>query len=86
MLGFGLKKPNDLLFVHKSIHEYRFMDDLAIAAYWSGHYEISKILGEKILQDKFYPPEQEERLKKNLKYSLDKLSEIEKSKKRIISV
>jgi glycosyltransferase involved in cell wall biosynthesis len=87
MLGFGLKKPNDLLFVHKSIHEYRFMDDLAIAAYWSGHYEISKILGEKILQDKLYPPEQEERLKKNLKYSLDKLSEIEKSKKKgIITV
>ena len=86
MLGFGVEKPQDLLFVHKAIHDYRFIDEVAIAAYWCGHYNIAKNLGEKILREKRFPAKDEARLKKNLQYSLDKLAEIEKSKKEIISV
>ena len=86
MLGFGVEKPQDLLFVHKAIHDYRFIDEVAIAAYWCGHYNIAKNLGEKILREKRFPASDEARLKKNLQYSLDKLAEIEKTKKEIISV
>ena len=71
MLGFGLSKPEDVLFVHKSIHDYSFMDELSIAAYWCGHYDVAKKLGEQILRDKLYPNVEYPRLKKNLQFSLD---------------
>ena len=86
MLGFGIEKSTDLLFVNKAINDYRFIDEVAISAFYCGHYEIAKFLGKKILKEKLYPPHEEERLKKNLQYSLDKLYEIEKSKKEIISI
>ncbi len=73
MLGINYNKCNDLLFVHKAIHEFRFLDEVAIAAYYCGHYNISKKLGEKILEDKNYPESQKNRLEKNLEFSLRKL-------------
>lgn len=86
MLGFGLDKPTDLLFVEKRVHNFGLIDELAISAFYCGHYEIAKELGEKILREKKYPATDELRLKKNLQFSLDKLEEQRNTKKEIISV
>ena len=45
-------------------------DEVAISAYWCGHYKIAKNLGEKILREKRFPAKDEARFKKNLQYTM----------------
>ena len=40
--GAEIAYPTDVLFVEKDICEWRIFDELAIAAYWTGHYVESK--------------------------------------------
>lgn len=43
------KYPEDVLFIDKPIHKYKFFDEASICAYWAGDYNASKILCEKTL-------------------------------------
>jgi glycosyltransferase involved in cell wall biosynthesis len=54
-------EPQDLLFVNKSIHEYKFLDELALCAFFSGHYQEGIDIANKILKDGKYPKTEEKR-------------------------
>jgi hypothetical protein len=71
--GSQITYPTDTLFVEKDIYEWRILDELAIAAYWTGNYQESKTLCETLLA---LPLSQvdAERIEKNLDFALQKLS------------
>lgn len=76
-LGYQLGKtqdnlpfPGDILFVDQSIHEWQFIDELSICAYWAGDLEMSARLINRILYEKKYSVDQHDRLLENLSYSL----------------
>lgn len=71
--GSQITYPTDTLFVEKDIYDWRILDELAIAAYWTGHYQESKALCETLLA---LPVSQAdaERIEKNLDFALQKLS------------
>jgi glycosyltransferase involved in cell wall biosynthesis len=79
MLGLGIEKPDDLLFIQKDIHDYRFIDEVSISASKCKYYDIAKTLGEKILTEKRYPEREDIRLKRNHQFNLDKLAGITNS-------
>ncbi|MGZ8195636.1 MAG: glycosyltransferase family 2 protein [Methylosarcina sp.] len=70
--GAEIAYPTDILFVEKEIYQWRIHDELAVAAYWTGHYEESMRASEKILQ---LPLNLEdlERIRKNLNFALQKI-------------
>lgn len=45
-----LKYPNDILFVNYPIHKYKFMDELAIVAYYVGNHTLAVELNDKIIR------------------------------------
>ena len=73
LMGYELPYPKDLLFVEKDIHQYKFLDEFSVAAYWKGFYNISYNQTLKILTQKKYPSEYESRLQANLKFSKDNM-------------
>lgn len=70
-----IQPANDVLFIHSNVYEYSLLDQFSLCAYWTGHYEESRDCLMKILHEKKYPPEYEERYKENLKWSLNKIQE-----------
>jgi len=71
--ALSLPTHNDVLFVHRYIYDYALLDQLSICAYYTGRYEESKDYLLKLLKEKKYPADYEERYRTNLKFSLDKL-------------
>jgi glycosyltransferase involved in cell wall biosynthesis len=74
--GIETKYPDDVLFVDKNIHLWRFNDELALVSYYSGRYSLAKYLTEEIFRYKYYPKDQEERLVKNYKFYINKCNDI----------
>ena len=73
MLGYPHTYPKDILFIDKPIHDYSFMFELAISAYYVGFYKLSYDLNQKIIDQKLYPKSLEKLLFSNIKFSKDKL-------------
>jgi glycosyltransferase involved in cell wall biosynthesis len=71
--ALSLPPHNDVLFVHRYMYDYALLDHLSICAYYTGRYEESKDYLFKILKEKKYPTEYEQRFRTNLQFSLDKL-------------
>ncbi len=69
--GAEIAYPKDTLFVERDIYEWRIFDELAIAAYWTGHYAESKTLCEKLLAMPL-ATEDAERIAKNLEFAVQK--------------
>lgn len=71
----ALKLTPDLsfLFMDSSIYDYRLMDEVALNAYWSGDFELSKKLCLELLNSGTLPKEQVDRIKKNLDEANKKL-------------
>lgn len=64
---------NDELFVESAWHEWRCLDEFAIAAYWSGHYRESLEACERVLAEGRLPAAQRERVQANWGFARDKL-------------
>ncbi|WML91937.1 glycosyltransferase [Thiothrix lacustris] len=61
--------PNDILFVEKSIYEWRFTDELSIcAAYTNKHKEAAKMM-KRLLNSPKTPAEEKSRLEANLRFA-----------------
>jgi glycosyltransferase involved in cell wall biosynthesis len=58
--------PEDLLFLDRAVYEWRARDELAVAAYWCGDKALSAQLCRELLADPRLPPDQRERVQKNL--------------------
>lgn len=71
-MGASLPLPNDILFVNKSIYDWMILDELAICSYWTGRFEESRQLCEKLLKEGL-PDREVERVKKNMEYAERKL-------------
>jgi glycosyltransferase involved in cell wall biosynthesis len=71
--ALSLPPQKDLLFVHQYIYDYALLDQLSLCAYYTGRYQESKDYLLKILKEKKYPAEHEQRYRTNLEFSLNKL-------------
>jgi len=72
-LSGKLPAVRDDLFIDASITDWRLQDELSICAYWVGNYEESKDLCFSLLAGNALPYIEQERVKTNLKFALDKL-------------
>ncbi|MER5727317.1 glycosyltransferase [Streptomyces sp. NPDC002138] len=66
--------PTDILFVEFSWHEWRALDELAVAASWVGAYQESLECCERLLGEGRLPGEERERVAGNLEFVQRKLS------------
>jgi glycosyltransferase involved in cell wall biosynthesis len=72
-----LAKPRsqDILFIDKSIYDYKLIDELAVCAYWVGEYEESFILNRQLLENPYLPAFFKERIEENQKFAESKMQE-----------
>lgn len=78
MFKYLINEPmgtNDILFVERDIYEWKLLDELSLAAYWSGDYKGSFEITDRILKDKKFPKQEEARLMMNLAGSKRKIDE-----------
>lgn len=68
------RPPSDILFVDESCYGWRAMDELAVAAYWVGRYELSRDSCNALLAGNTLPAEHRDRVKGNLDFALGKLA------------
>jgi glycosyltransferase involved in cell wall biosynthesis len=73
MLGYKIKKSTDILFIEKDIYDYKYLDELAICAYYVGFHQMSFNINEQLLRNNDCPQSYYSRLQKNKEYSVDKL-------------
>lgn len=71
--GVELEPPQSGLFVESRVYDWQMLDEFAILAYWSGHYEESLEASLRIFEELRYPPEERERLLKNADFARQKL-------------
>jgi hypothetical protein len=78
-VGVLTPRPGDQLFVIEEVYAWRLLDELAVAAYWTGRFEESKASCEEILsrveKGLNVPPEDLQRVHKNLAFANAKLDE-----------
>jgi exopolysaccharide biosynthesis predicted pyruvyltransferase EpsI/glycosyltransferase involved in cell wall biosynthesis/GR25 family glycosyltransferase involved in LPS biosynthesis len=72
--GLKLPMPNGGLFVEPWIYEYGLLDELAVNAYWMGHYSDCLAACERLLQELKFPAEMHERIEQNARFAREKLS------------
>ncbi|MFD0374881.1 glycosyltransferase, partial [Streptomyces sp. NPDC127112] len=65
--------PKDILFVEYAWHEWRALDELAIAAYWVGEYRESLECCERLLTEGKMPDEHRKRVLENRDFARSKL-------------
>lgn len=63
----------DALFVSASIYEWQAKDELAVAAYWTGNYQLSIQLCEELLAKPKLPAEARSRIQANKQYAIDQI-------------
>jgi len=73
MLAYNTKYPKDILFVKRDIHLYKFIDELAICAYYVGCCQLSIDLINKIITEKHCPAHFYKRLNDNINFGKKKL-------------
>lgn len=62
---------NDILFLDRSAFEWRGMDELAIACYWCGMFEVSRDICLNLLKSGALPENQVERVKANMQFAIN---------------
>lgn len=74
--AFGTGYPSDILFVDKSIHDWKFNDELALCAYYCGHYEFSKLIYDQMFRDHKFPDYYYPRVLQNYEFFMNKTAEV----------
>ncbi|MEO5623292.1 MAG: glycosyltransferase [Dokdonella sp.] len=69
----GLPLPDDILFIDRSVHDWRARDEWSVAAYWCGEYVDSARLCRELLADARLPESERARVQCNLEFSLPHL-------------
>ncbi|MBX3212789.1 MAG: glycosyltransferase [Labilithrix sp.] len=60
------KRPDDSLFVAESVYEWRAKDELAVAAYHTGRFDLGKACNEQLLAASALPDSESKRVRDNL--------------------
>jgi hypothetical protein len=71
LLGYETAYPEDILFINKAIHTYKFLDELAVCATNSGHHNFAIKLYNKLLKLNFLTDADIKRIKSNKNYLLE---------------
>jgi glycosyltransferase involved in cell wall biosynthesis len=71
--ALSIPVPADILFVDASVYEWRVLDELAIATYYTKKYEESAALNRRLLSEGKLPKGQRARVEQNLGFSTRKL-------------
>lgn len=64
---------HDVLFVERGIYDYKLLDELSMVAYWSGNYEDSVKILERIIRENKFPENEKIRFLNHLKFSKEEL-------------
>jgi glycosyltransferase involved in cell wall biosynthesis len=64
-----IPRPGDALFLDDSVYVWRALDELAIATYYRGKYKESAALNRRLLSEGHVPPDERERVLKNLGFA-----------------
>lgn len=74
--ALSIAMPADILFVDASVYEWRVLDELAIATYYTKKYAESAALNRRLLSEGKLPAAQRARVEENLGFSTSKLEPI----------
>ena len=66
--ALSIPRPPDILFVDSSVYEWRVLDELAIATYYTKKYEESATLNRRLLSEGKLPAAHRERIEQNLEF------------------
>jgi hypothetical protein len=73
--AMGLPEPGgEALFVERDIYCWRLPDEVAVAAYWAGHYTEALALNERLLATNELPDSERTRIEDNRRFCLTALS------------
>jgi hypothetical protein len=64
----SLRRPEDILFVDDSVYEWRAIDELAVATYYTGKFEESAALNRRLLSEGKLPASERPRIQENLAF------------------
>lgn len=67
----AITRPRDLLFVDESVYAWRALDELAIAAFYTGHFDRSAAASARLLTEGRLPAGEIERVRKNFAFVAD---------------
>jgi glycosyltransferase involved in cell wall biosynthesis len=73
-IATSLPVPDDVLFIDRTVHDWRARDELSIASYWCGDFARSAVLCRQLLASPQLPASERERVQKNLEFSLPHLA------------
>ena len=68
-------KSNDILFIDKTIYDYKLLDELGVCSYWVGEYEESLKASEELLKNPHLPEIHRPRIEENKKFAENKIQE-----------
>jgi glycosyltransferase involved in cell wall biosynthesis len=71
--GARLRLPEGGLFVSSNVYEWSMIDELAIAAHWTGRYKEALRATEHLLRDNRFPASEKDRIQQNAKLSAEAL-------------
>ena len=67
----SIPRPPDVLFIDESVYAWRALDELSIAAYYTGKRRESRALTVRLLEENLMPPEERPRIEANLNFTAD---------------
>lgn len=68
------RRPDDLLFLDSSVYEWRALDELSVASYWTGRREDARSIQEELLSSELLPADERPRVEANLEFSVRALA------------
>ena len=71
--SLAIHRPTDVLFLEEAVYRWRRLDELAVAAYWTGHLAESQDACRRLLSEGFLPAGERPRVEANLRWAEDKL-------------
>lgn len=63
--GYGTVYPDDVLFIDKAVHEWKFDDELSLVAFYIGRRDFSKMVYDRLYSENKFSESDRERLYKN---------------------
>lgn len=71
--GLAIAPSDDVLFVEPAWHQWRLVDEYAIATYWVGEYSLSLQASDELLDNGHVPKDQRARIRENRRFAAEKL-------------
>jgi glycosyltransferase involved in cell wall biosynthesis len=77
----SIPRPSDILFLDRTVYDWRALDELAVSAYYVGRYDESLAVANRLLAEGKLPASERQRLERNRDFARNKLGESVRSRK-----